>query len=235
MANFTDFDALAMEPSVSLAFLDRPKDAMLADVLILPGTKQTLDDLDWVVERGFAASISAFTGTVIGICGGFQMLGQAIDDPSGVESGGHHRAMPGLGQLPVRTVLRGEKIVRRVSGRTRLWGSQPFTGYEIHMGETQYQDGAEPFAKILRENESNACADGAIGLGDRVMGTYIHGLFEDDQFRHGFVDGARQACGLSPAVERVCVAAQRQARINRWANHLRQALDLDLIRSWIEL
>jgi adenosylcobyric acid synthase len=229
MANFTDFDALAAEPSVSLAFLDDPAQAGLADVLILPGSKQTLDDLQWIRERGFAHCLATYSGLLIGICGGFQMLGLSLEDPSGVESGGIPRTLPGLGQLPVRTIMRDKKTVRRATGRVRLWGGPSFSGYEIHMGETQYENGAEPFAEILRECEQQPILDGAISSSGRVWGTYIHGLFDDDSFRHKFLYFARETSGLTPARSYICVTAERQARMDRWAGHLRQSLDLNLI------
>jgi adenosylcobyric acid synthase len=228
MANFTDFDALAMEPSVSLGFLDDPAQVSLADVLIIPGSKQTLDDLQWLRDRGFAHCLAAYPGILIGVCGGFQMLGLSIDDPTGVESAGVPRTMPGLGQLPIRTIMRGEKTVRRAVGPS-------FRGYEIHMGETLYESGAEPFAEILREGEQHPISDGAVGSSGRVWGTYIHGLFDDDAFRHKFLQSARQACGLAPPLRHTCVTAERQARIDRWANHLRQSLDMQLIRGWAKL
>ena len=229
MANFTDFDALAVEPSVSLAFLEDSAEAGLADVLILPGSKQTLDDLTWIRDRGFAQFLATYRGFTIGICGGFQMLGLSIEDPSGVESRGLGRTMPGLGRLPIRTIMRQEKTVRRATGRTRR-DAQSFSGYEIHMGETLYQNGAEPFATILREGRRQPTADGAIDLSGRVWGTYIHGIFDDDAFRHGFLDAAREACGLAQPWSHACVTAERQARIDRWADHLRQSLDMNLIR-----
>jgi adenosylcobyric acid synthase len=223
IANFTDFDVLGMEPSVSLAFLEDPAHVSLADVLIIPGSKQTLDDLNWIRNRGFAHSLATYPGILIGICGGFQMLGLSIDDPDGVESDGTPCSMPGLGQLPIRTIMRGEKTVRRAT-------SPSFRGYEIHMGETQYEDGAEPFAEILREGDQHSIPDGAVASSGRVWGTYIHGLFDDDSFRHRFLKSARQTCGLAPALRHLCVTAEREARLDRWANHLRQSLDMHLIR-----
>jgi len=229
MANFTDFDALAMEPSVSLAFLEDPAQAGLADILILPGSKQTLDDLMWIHERGFAHSLATYSGLLIGICGGFQMLGLSIEDPFGVESGGLPRTMPGLGQLAVRTIMRDKKTVRRVTGRAHLWDAASFIGYEIHMGETLYENGAKPFAEILREGEQQPTIDGAVASSGRVWGTYIHGLFDGDAFRHRFLHLSRQTSGLTPARSYSCVTAQRQTRIDRWAGHLRQSLDMSLI------
>jgi adenosylcobyric acid synthase len=229
MSNFTDFDALAMEPSVSLAFMDDSAEAGFADVLILPGSKQTLDDLTWIRDRGFGRSLATYPGIMIGICGGFQMLGLSIEDPYGVESGGLGRTMPGLGHLPIRTILRDPKTVHRATGLARR-AEQPFSGYEIHMGQTLYQNGAEPFATILREGHRQPTEDGAMAASGQVWGTYVHGLFDDDAFRHRFLDTARQACGLAPARSYACVTAERQARIDRWADHLRQSLDMNLIR-----
>ena len=96
------------------------------------------------------------------------MLGLSIDDPSGVESAGVPRAMPGLGQLPIRTIMRGEKTVRRAAGRAHLCNAPAFSGYEIHMGETLYENGAEPFAEILREGEQQPAPDGAISRSGHV-------------------------------------------------------------------
>ena len=233
MANFTDFDSLAMEPSVALAFLDDASQPAAADVLILPGSKQTLDDLAWLRSRGFAAVVCAHTGPLIGICGGYQMLGLSIEDPAGVENGGLSRTTEGLGLLHVRTVMRQQKTVRRATGKAHCWGGPEFRGYEIHMGETQYGDGADPFAQIVREGDPHAVPDGAVAASGRVWGTYVHGLFDDDVFRHAFLDGVRRECGLAPAREKLPVTASRQARIDRWADHLRRSLNLDLIRGWI--
>ncbi len=160
MANFTDFDALAMEPSVALAFLEDASECAMADALIVPGSKQTLDDLAWLRARGFERALQVHTGPLIGICGGYQMLGVSIEDPAGVESGGVSRSTEGLALLPVRTVMREAKTVRLAEGHSR--------GYEIHMGETT--------------------GDAERG---RVWGTYVHGIFDDDDFRHRFLATSR--------------------------------------------
>ena len=233
MANFTDFDALAMEPSVALAFVDEPDAAARAHVVIVPGTKQTLDDLGWLHARGLWELLRDGERPVIGVCGGFQMLGRCIEDPEGVESGGRPRSVAGLGRLPVRTIMNAEKTVRRVTGRVNGWDAPLFTGYEIHMGETRYEDGAREFAEILREGDTEGVADGAVAESGRVWGTYVHGLFDDDVFRHAFIKAARQQCGLGAAHEVVFAAREREERIDRWANHLRRSLDLDRIRGWI--
>src|SRR5262245_36309195 len=149
MANFTDFDALAMEPSVSLAFLEHPEEMAAADILVLPGSKQTLQDLDWIDRRGLAQKLRRLSKNsvpIIGICGGFQMLGRSIEDPHGVENQGEFYKRNGLGLLPVQTVLGTTKTVRRVHGflRTNCFEADlpfenHFEGYEIHVGETFYE------------------------------------------------------------------------------------------------
>src|SRR5262249_4852365 len=151
----------------------------LADVLILPGSKQTLDDLAWLRACGLAEAIAAHPGWIIGICGGFQMLGSAIEDPEGVENAGRANRTTGLGLLPAGTVMRGEKTVRRVTGEAGCWSALSFRGYEIHMGETVYPAGCLPFAKIVREG-GEAVADGAVSPDRRIWGTYVHGIFDDD-------------------------------------------------------
>ena len=243
MANFTDFDALALEPSVSLAFLEHPEEMAAADLLLLPGSKQTLDDLEWLDRRGFAQELRRLCekGTpVIGICGGFQMLGSSIEDPHGVENRGKRRIRKGLGFLPVRTVLQPEKTVRPVEGclRTNIFdaGLLPetrFEGYEIHVGETFYEVGARPLADVVRQGIPGSVPDGAVSASGRVLGTYVHGFFDNDDFRHSFLAAARRAVDLAPAEIWANVARERAARIDRLADHLRKSLDMNLIRSWI--
>jgi adenosylcobyric acid synthase len=243
MANFTDFDALAVEPSISLAFLEQPEEMAAADLLILPGTKQTLDDLRWLEDRGFVRELhrlSEIGVPIVGICGGFQMLGVAIEDPYGTENQGEPCRQTALGLLPVRTVLRAEKTVRRVRGSLRRNffrndSSSPvhFEGYEIHVGETFYQPGACPLADIERHGTMESVPDGAVSESRRVLGTYVHGFFDNDDFRHTFIRTARAAIDLAPAEKYTRVGAEREARIDRLAEHLRKSLDIKSIKSWI--
>ena len=238
MANFTDFDELSAEPSVALAFLENPSDVRDADLLVLPGSKHTIDDLTWLRRCGWEPEIRNFTGSagVLGICGGMQMMGQGIEDPEGAESGGAARAAHGLGLLPITTVLQAEKVTRPVRGRVlnnELFGGRLetpcFAGYEIHMGETVYAESAKPFAEIQRAGASGCISDGAMGEHGRAFGTYIHGLFHEDAFRHSFIAAARSACGLAPMQSCAFITAEREGRIDRLAEHVRQSLDMDLI------
>jgi adenosylcobyric acid synthase len=243
MANFTDFDALSMEPAVSLVYLERANELAAADLLILPGTKQTLDDLRWLEQCGFVRELRRLHDDgmlIMGICGGFQLLGLSIEDPYGVESNGQPCGRSALGFLPVRTVLRAEKTVRRVRGRADRvsWSDAPsspppFAGYEIHVGETLYAVGARPFAELQREETEAPVFDGAVSYSGRVIGTYVHGLFDGDDFRHSFIRSVRAAVDLAPANTLAYVAAEREARIDRLADHLRRSLDLNLLKSWI--
>jgi adenosylcobyric acid synthase len=214
-----------------------------ADLLVLPGSKQTINDLDWLHDRGFAQELHRLykKGTpVTGICGGFQMLGSFIEDPHGVENRGDSCERSGLGLLPVRTVLGVEKTARRVHGALRtgffaagLCSPTRFEGYEIHVGETFYEPAARPLADIVRQGMTASVPDGAVSASGRVLGTYVHGFFDNDDFRHAFLAATRRAVDLAPAETWANVNAERQARIDRLADHLRKSLDMNLIRSWI--
>jgi adenosylcobyric acid synthase len=229
IANFTDFDALASEPCAAVAYVEDPQTLAHADVLILPGSKQTLDDLAWLRRRGFESAIQGFSGGILGICGGMQMLGRSIEDPHGAESGGRPRVERGLAVLPISTILQPEKITRQAVAQV---DGLRATGYEIHLGETVYHEGAEPFAEILRHGECVSRRDGAVS--GNVSGTYLHGLFDDDAFRHAWLAEARAGCGLAPAANLVFVTAERERRLDRLAAHVRQALDMNLIRSCLQ-
>lgn len=243
IAHFTDFDALASEPSISLALVKRPEELAGADLVILPGTKQTIDDLRWLERCGFARVLlhtARMGAPIIGICGGFQMLGLSIEDPYGIENRGEPCRRDALGLLPVRTVLGSEKIVRRVQGSLRrsFFGAEEspqvkFSGYEIHVGETFYERGACPLADLECHGAGQLSVDGAVSESRRVFGTYVHGFFDDDDFRHAFIRSSRAAAGLAPADRFARTAAGRGVRIDRLADHLRKSLDLDLLQSWI--
>jgi adenosylcobyric acid synthase len=182
IANFDDLDPLDAEPAVDLVRV-RPGEALPgdADLVILPGSKATIAGLAALREAGFDIDIVAHLrrgGMVLGLCGGYQMLGRAIHDPSGIE--GHAGSASGLGLLDVETTLSEEKRLEPASGVTA--DGLPFGGYEMHMGVTEGPDCRRPFARL-----EGRAAEGAISADGRVIGTYIHGLFADYRQRSAWL------------------------------------------------
>ncbi|WP_295049471.1 cobyric acid synthase [uncultured Paracoccus sp.] len=211
IANFDDLDPLAAEPGVRLTMLGPgraiPGDA---DLVILPGTKSTLGDLAFLRAQGWDIDLIAHHrrgGHVLGICGGYQMLGRAIRDPRG--SDGAAGEVAGLGLLEVETVMSADKRLDRIAG-TAL--GQPIAGYEIHMGRTTGPDCARPFAHVPGP-------DGAHSPDGRVAGTYLHGLFSDDAFRAAWLTrlGAPSRPGYESGVDRT---------LDDLADHLEAHLDV---------
>jgi len=236
-SNFTDFDALRTESSVALKHLQDPSSLLLADVIILPGSKQTTDDLCWMRERGFESALKQYVrkgGLVVGICGGFQMLGQEIIDPAGMEREGAKQA---LGLLPVRTIMAHDKVTVPAHGllvNTMLFGRAmtrcEVSGYEIHLGTTEYLDGASAFASIIRQkDETQTFLDGCISKDSRVFGTYLHGLFDQDIFRHAFLNRACAALGIHAPTKLVAWGELRRQQLDLLTDTFASALDLDAI------
>ena len=210
IANFDDLDPLAAEPGVRLTMLGPgraiPGDA---DVVVIPGTKSTLGDLAFLRAQGWDIDLAAHVrrgGHVLGLCGGFQMLGRVVRDPLG--SDGMAGEVAGLGLLDVETVMAPDKRLERVTG-TAL--GQTVTGYEIHMGRTTGPDCARPFAHVPGP-------DGAVSRDGRIMGTYLHGLFSDDGFRAAWLArlGAASQPGYEAGVDRVLddLADHLEANLN---------------------
>lgn len=243
ISNFTDFDALIAERSVAPAFLTDPRDVELADIVIVPGSKQTVGDLRWLEQTGFAAAIKRHYSDgklTIGICGGMQMLGSEVRDRVGLEGGGDAK---GLGLLPIRTDLSGEKITAPARGRIcnpELFGIDSehcaIDGYEIHLGETFYERNCAPFAEIYRRpNPEIKIIDGATSADCKTWGTYLHGIFDADDFRHQFIRRARRIANLSEPSELNFHRAEKEARYDRLAAHVRRSVNLDLIFDWLRL
>ncbi|HEY2231809.1 MAG TPA: cobyric acid synthase [Xanthobacteraceae bacterium] len=178
IANFDDLDPLEAEPAVEIVRV-RPGTALPADadLVILPGSKATIADLAALREAGFDLEIALHRrrgGMILGLCGGYQMLGRVIRDPDGIE--GPAGAAAGLGLLDVETVLSADKRLEPVSGTT--YDGKPVTGYEMHMGVTAGSDCARPFARLV-----DGSPEGAVSKDGEVIGTYMHGLFSDDRQR----------------------------------------------------
>ena len=218
IANFDDLDPLRGEPGVSLIMVPagQPIPAN-ADLVLLPGTKSTIADLSYLREQGWDIDILAHCrrgGRVLGLCGGYQMLGRTISDPDGIE--GRPGSTNGLGLLDVETVLGGDKTTAPVEGRHVATGKE-VSGYEIHLGETTGEDCARSFVEIGRRR------DGACSSNGLVSGTYVHGLFADDRFRHAFLRN------LGNTAVTASYAATVDAALDGLATHLEGAVDLDRI------
>ncbi len=226
IANFTDFDALRAEPDVELRFIERPSDAH-ADALILPGTKSTIADLRELRKSGLAEHVArelARGAEVVGICGGYQMLGRSVHDPAGVESAPDSER--GLGLLPVETVFRSEKRTVRARGTHRSSGLA-VEGYEIHMGETRVH-GAAPLVALEPDGRPDGCADAS----GRVWGTYLHGIFDAPEFRRHFLDGLRARRGLAPLG--VAAAFSPTRELDRLAQCLEEHIDCAALERIVE-
>ncbi len=217
IANFDDLDPLGMEPDVTLTFV-RPGEPLPADtdVVILPGTKSTLGDLAFLRLQGWDIDIGAHVrrgGHVLGLCGGYQLLGRTIADPHGLD--GAPGTVEGLGLLDVRTIMTADKSTSPVMGRHCATGA-PVEGYEIHLGRTEGADCERPVVMIGGRPDGAASPDG------RVQGTYVHGLFTSDSFRAAWL--ARLGVVSSLAYE-----ARIEMALDALADHLEAHLDIDAI------
>ncbi len=199
ISNFTDFDALAAEPDVRVRYVRSSPELNGADVIIVPGSKNTIGDLLYLRETGMEQRIKEFAasgGMVAGICGGYQMLGTAIRDPYQVDGTAHEAA--GMGLLPVTTVMEKEKQTVQIAAKSfasNLWaGNVEVKGYEIHMGSTTRLDGARPAFHV--HNDGGIREEGAVSSDLRAWGTYLHGVFDSDEFRKSFLNGVRKRKGI---------------------------------------
>lgn len=238
ISNYTDFDPLEHEPGVSLCYLDHRDSLAGLHLLILPGTKNTINDLQYLKETGLAGQIQDYVrnrGRLAGICGGYQMLGLEVRDPLGVE--GPPRSETGLGLLPVVTVMAGEKTTTQVKART--WeapgagGGDSLEAYEIHMGETEARGPGSPaFAIIERNNQQVEVADGWVSPDGRVFGTYLHGLFENDAFRRRFLKTMASAEGIS-APGGLAFRDFLETQLDKLADEIRRYLNISLLKDLI--
>ena len=233
ISNHTDFDALRAHPQVDLRFVGPGQPLPACDLIVLPGSKNTLADLRWLREQGHEAAIARhlrYGGKLIGICGGFQMLGRALHDPLGLEGPAGSQAA-GLGLLDMTTTLAADKQLRRVQGRLAALGaaddaSATVQGYEIHLGISQGPALQQPAAWLLPVGEEALAPrpDGALSADGQVLGSYVHGLFDDPQAQAALLRWA----GLRDAAA-VDLAALREASLDRLADVLEEHLDVDTL------
>jgi adenosylcobyric acid synthase len=210
ISNFTDLDALAVEPTNSVFFTASPAEVRDADLVVLPGSRATVSDLEWLRSHGLAEAVAARVAAgrpVLGICGGYQALGDAISDPDGVEGGGDHA---GLGLLPVATTFRAEKTLARPAP----------TAYEIHHGVVTVTGDATAFP--------GGCRAG------NTWGTIWHGLLDDDATRHGFLGEVARLTGKPAPDGTVSFAALRAARLDRLADMIDEYADTTALMRLLE-
>ncbi len=223
IANFTDFDPLEQHPALGVRYVDSVRTLGQPDLIILPGTKNTMGDLEWLRKCGLEAYIIRLFARgvpVLGICGGYQMLGQSIADPEYTEHGGEMR---GMGLLPVNTVFIADKVRTRVRGTVREpFGGAQIDGYEIHMGRTE-RNGAEPFC-VLSDGKEDGTVNGS------CFGTYLHGLFDSGELTARLAEYLLKRKGLkAEAVEPETHHDFLERQLDLLADEVRGNLDIAAI------
>ncbi len=234
LSNFTDFDPLAAEPDLELRYVADPNEIAGLDGVILPGSKSTVADLDFLRERGLAEAIARAAArgkVVVGICGGYQMLGTWVADPDHVES--TQDQVKGLGLLPVTTRFQKEKITHQVRASCVRSGEE-VRGYEIHHGVSFPMDGTTPAFEIVeRSGQAVQIHDGACDDSGKVWGSNIHGLFNNASFRRRFLQAVWEARGLPHPVS-VRPEWNLEHELDRWADLVRAHLDMAAIYRLLE-
>ncbi len=240
ISNFTDFDPLSHEPDVELIYSRNAADIENADLLILPGTKNTVKDLLFLRESGIDQSILRAYAKgieIVGLCGGYQMLGSRVFDPLGVESG--HREVDGLGFLNIETTFEAEKMTCQVEAEIREEGwtgwngngsfapGQSLHGYEIHMGRSTGEIGLFNVKRLSRPGDSRGLDGSRNG---NCWGTYLHGIFENNSFRRSILDQIRKKKGLEPLGTIVDYGRDQDRAIDRLADLVRTNVDMQFIK-----
>ena len=243
ISNFTDFNPFEGIEGVSLRYVQNAAELKNPDMIILPGTKNTMEDLLWMRQNGLEAAIlkKAGAGTVIfGVCGGYQMMGESLKDPLGVEAGGEIR---GMGLLPIDTVFEGEKTRTRVtgsfeglSGVLKSLNGVAIEGYEIHMGATTRKEGCQASTKICNHAAAGTAEEKLDGAcHDNIYGTYVHGVFD----KEGVVKTIVMALGERKGIDMSSVAsidftAFKESQYDKLAEGLRAHLDMEKIYEILE-
>lgn len=230
MSNFDDFDALEKECDVSMQYVDKADNLDGADVIIIPGTKNTIEDLRLIRRAGFEKKIQAILAKkkkvrIVGICGGYQMMGEKISDAHHIET--KSKSIKGLGILPVSTELCREKTLSQVKAKDLFYGCS-ITGYEIHHGTTKLLKNAEPvFMRTQFMNKRVKRSDGVSIKNRKCWGSYIHGIFNNDQFRGKFLNDVRKQKGWAPIAR--SVKHDVDSEIDKLSVLFRENLDMKLL------
>ena len=241
ISNFTDFNTFEYIPGVSLRYVKSVRELKDPDMIILPGTKNTMEDLKWLRESGLESQIlkQAAKGKVIfGICGGYQMLGMELSDPFNVESGG---TMAGMGLLPTKTVFEKEKVRTRVSGNFNEVSGilaelsyVEFEGYEIHMGQTTYDFNEEELTTIDNVNGEDIIKNDGL-YKDNVYGSYIHGIFDKEEVSKAIVESLCIHKGIDySSISTVDIEKYKEEQYDKLAEGIRNSLDMKAIYKILE-
>ena len=241
ISNFTDFNTFEYIPGVSLRYVKSVRELKDPDMIILPGTKNTMEDLKWLRESGLETQIlkQAAKGKVIfGICGGYQMLGMELSDPFNVESGG---TMAGMGLLPTKTVFEKEKVRTRVSGNFKEVSGilaelsyVEFEGYEIHMGQTTYDFNEEELTTIDNVNGEDIIKNDGL-YKDNVYGSYIHGIFDKEEVSKAIVESLCIHKGIDySSISTVDIEKYKEDQYDKLAEGIRNNLDMKAIYKILE-
>ena len=241
ISNFTDFNTFEYIPGVSLRYVKSVRELKDPDMIILPGTKNTMEDLKWLRESGLETQIlkQAAKGKVIfGICGGYQMLGMELSDPFSVESGG---TMDGMGLLPTKTVFEKEKVRTRVSGNFNEVSGilaelsyVEFEGYEIHMGQTTYDFNEEELTTIDNVNGEDIIKNDGL-YKDNVYGSYIHGIFDKEEVSKAIVESLCIHKGIDySSISTVDIEKYKEEQYDKLAEGIRNSLDMKAIYKILE-
>ena len=241
ISNFTDFNTFEYIPGVSLRYVKSVRELKDPDMIILPGTKNTMEDLKWLRESGLETQIlkQAAKGKVIfGICGGYQMLGMELSDPFNVESGG---TMAGMGLLPTKTVFEKEKVRTRVSGNFNEVSGilaelsyVEFEGYEIHMGQTTYEFNEEELTTIDNVNGEDIIKNDGL-YKDNVYGSYIHGIFDKEEVSKAIVESLCIHKGIDySSISTVDIEKYKEEQYDKLAEGIRNSLDMKAIYKILE-
>lgn len=237
ISNFTDFDALAHEQDVALYYVQSEDMLGEPDVIMLPGSKNTTEDMLYLEQSGLAKKIKAHGAAgkaVIGICGGYQMLGELICDPDHTES--QNDQVNGLGLLGMETIFAKEKLTSQVEAECTGLGfmgqeisANGLKGYEIHMGKTEFtrQQEEHPFKITCRRGQACDSVEGTSNEAGNVFGTYIHGVFDNDDFRRSVLNAVRSQKGLEPLANVRNVLAEKQQAYEHLADVVEAALDME--------
>jgi adenosylcobyric acid synthase len=234
ISNFTDLDAFSMIPGVSVRYVKRTSELGDPDMVVIPGSKNTIGDLLWMRQNGLEAAVKKLAEkgrTIFGICGGYQMLGETISDPEGVEAKGK---ILGMGLLPTDTVFESAKTRTRVVGRFLSEDAALCVqGYEIHMGKTTLRSGAQPLLEITAQPGGEKKADGAVS--GNVAGTYVHGFFDGDgiALETARFLGRKKGVDIA-AAEDMSYAQYKEKQYDLLADALEGSLDMDRIYEIME-